>query len=242
MKKGLFIIVAFTCISFSVLFSSCGPPLPGKVVTENRSVTSFNAIMVDAAVNCKVQVEPGAQTSVQIYGPENYNKMIQAEVQDNTLRIYNKEDFRVDWSDEVVVKVTVPSLVSIDMSGAGTTEIKGQISGAKLSTDVSGVGKLAIADVTVDSLDANVSGAGVLRISNGHTKYGSYELSGAGTIDAFGITHDEAAASVSGAGSINVTATQKLSTEISGVGNIRYKGHPNLTSENDGVGAVKDAN
>jgi len=242
MKKGLFFLTV-SYVSFSVLFSSCGPPIRGKMVNVNRDVTTFfNSVDIGAPVNCKITVQQGAQTSIQLSGPENFMKMLTTRVQDSVLHIESNDDFRIDWDDLVTVTITTPVLNSLDMSGAGSADVMGNVTGSRFNADVSGVGKLTFTNITVDSLNIAMSGAGTLKIKAGNVKYGIYDLSGAGSIEAYGLQNDEANASVSGAGGIRLSANTKLTTSISGVGSIRYKGHPAITSENSGVGSVKNAN
>jgi len=243
MKKGfLLFLAAIGCISFAILFSSCGPPLSGKSTTVSREGTYFNSILIEAAVDCKVTVQPGTTPSVQLSGPDNMVKLIKTKIEDSVLHIYTDDHFRIDWSDEVKANIIVPSLASLDMSGAGNTDVMGDVTGANLKLDMSGVGRLVLTSIHVTELIADVSGAGSIKIQSGTVQNAMYELSGTGSIDAFGAQHTVATTNVSGAGSINITALQKLTASISGVGNIRYKGHPVVSSDNSGVGKVTDAN
>lgn len=244
MKKGLLYLLpaVMCCMSFSVLFSSCGPPLDRKVTTSNIEESYFTAVSIEAPVSCNITIDPTAQPSIQLVGGESLTKLIKTKVKDSILHIYNKDEFRIDWSDEVKANITIPSLRMLEMSGAGNTNVTGTIVGNSLKLDMSGVGRLTIAFIKVTELSADVSGAGSITIKAGTVDNANYDLSGTGTISAYGVQHGIAHASVSGAGSINLTATMQLIADISGVGNIRYKGHPAVTSDNSGVGKVTDAN
>ena len=91
MKKGLSILSA-GCISFSVLFSSCGPPLDnGKKVSKNMDITNFHAVEIDAPVTSIITIQPGATPSVQFSGSESLIKMLRVKTEDSTLDIYSDD-------------------------------------------------------------------------------------------------------------------------------------------------------
>ncbi len=205
-------------------------------------VTGFHAIDVSAPVTCNINIQPGSTPSVQFSGSESLIKMIRVKVEDGTLDIYSSDDFHIDWNDQVTATITLPSLTALDISGAGSTTVTGDITGNDFKLDISGVGKVTIPNINVTELTADVSGAGKVNLVSGTVQNGHYDLSGTGAIDAFGVQHTDATASVSGAGYIHLSVSDKLNADVSGVGSVRYKGHPNVTSDNSGVGSVTAEN
>lgn len=237
------LLLPLYCICFSVLYSSCGPPINGgKQVSNTPVVAAFDGVEIDAPLKASIDVTPGTQPGVVIAGPEDLTKYIKTKVENNTLQIYMDDDIHFGWDDDLKAHITVPALKMLSISGAGSTDVNGNVAGADFKLDISGVGKVNIAAVNIATLSADVSGAGKVTIKSGRIQSGGFDLSGTGYIDAYGAQCTEAKATVSGAGFINVNVNQKLAADISGIGSIRYKGHPEITSSTSGVGKLVNAN
>jgi len=242
MKKGLLSLLLL-CISLPFFFSSCGPIVgKGKILTDNRTVSSFNAIDIDAPVKSNITVTPGAQPSVVLNGYENIIKIIKVRVEGNTLHIYTDNFLNLSSDKDVSAEITVPSLSSLSISGASDANINGNISGSDFSLHISGVGKVNIANVNVSSLSAHISGAGDVTINSGSVNTALYQLSGTGSVSAFNLQTQQSSATVSGAGDIELNVQKQLDAHISGAGSIRYKGHPVISSGVSGIGKLTDAN
>jgi hypothetical protein len=230
----------------SLLFSSCKSKVlrgEGSKTTKAPVVSSFNAAYVDVSVNVVVNVQEGATPGIQIAGYENLLQHIKTKVENNSLRIYS--DLDDSWemkSDEVIVTITAPSINLLELSGATTADIHGNLHGNSFKLDISGASGVNIDSMNTDDFIVDASGAATLTVRGGSVKHASYQINGAGKIRAFPMTTEETIATISGAGSSNVTAKQKLTANISGAGTIRYKGHPAIAQDISGAGAIADAN
>lgn len=109
----------FTIILAAITFA--GAPAQGKIIKQNRPVTSFTAI--DASGGWDVVVRQGDRQSVSIEVSESLLSRVVVEVKNGTLHIYNKRSNRVfplaDFRSNMVQKayVTVTDLEKIDASG-----------------------------------------------------------------------------------------------------------------------------
>jgi hypothetical protein len=242
MKKGLFL--ATICISFFSL-SSCGPSWTKKdVKTDTKNLTNFSAVDIDASVDAIITVQPGAAYSVIFKGDDEMLKDITAEVKDNTLYIEHEGGFSINFGDDkdLRVEITVPSLTGIDFSGAGTVKTVGNITGSTFDLDVSGAGKVEIAEINTDILKVGSSGVATLNINHGTARQASFDFSGAGSMNAYGLQCTDATAEISGVGSIDMSVSTTLNASLSGAGSINYKGNPTVNKSISGVGSIKDAN
>lgn len=238
--KNLLYISSFAAAS--LLFSSCGVNVlhgEGKKITEMPTVGNFNAVEVNISSNVEVTVTEGAACGVEVSGYANILKHIKTEVKDNVLCIsYDLDHTLTIDGDDTKVRVTVPSLKAVSMSGAPDVDIKGDIKGPEFALDISGAGGVTIENIHADVLDADISGAAKLEIKGGVVKTAKYELSGAGSIEAFPLQTEETITSISGTASNEVSASRKLTADISGAGSVEYKGNPEVVKHVSGVGEV----
>jgi hypothetical protein len=107
------------------------------------------------------------------------------------------------------VTVSLPSLDSISLQGAGNITVVG---------------------INSRSLTVALPGTGVIH-ATGATTHLAVTIGGTGTALLGGLTARDASAAVSGDGSVTLTATRSLRASISGSGTILYGGHPTRVSK-----------
>lgn len=241
-----FLLGLIAIFSFTTCFSSCRPNElrgEGKKTTSAVPVAAFNAVNIDVTVKTVINMQVGAVPSVQMSGYENVLKHLHATVKNNKLRVYS--DLDETWTlddDDILITITMPSLVELKMSGAPDADIHGNVSGPAFAIDVSGASTIKVDKISVDNFSLDISGAGDVEIKSGTVKNAAFDINGAGDLKAYGLQADEATATISGAGTSELTALKKLTANINGAGTIRYKGHPAVTQDVSGVGSIKDAN
>jgi hypothetical protein len=214
----------------------------GKQSADIRSVSSFNAIVIDVPLNASITIKEGAQPSVQLSGYENLLQHIKTEIKGDTLHIFVPEGWDISADDDISAKITMPSLAALALSGRTNTDIHGTVSGPKFDIDISGSGDVRIDNINVSDFSTSVSGAADIVIKAGNAAHATYDISGAGDIKGFSLQTSETVATLSGAGVAEVNAQRRLESHINGTGSIRYKGHPVLVSDIAGIGTVTDVN
>lgn len=162
-----------------------------------------------------VEIKQGSASDVVVEGDENIVKLVRLKVVGETLEIDTEGNYTT--STRLVVKITLPKIEGIDLSGSGNTTVSG---------------------VKADDLDVDISGSGNIKI-DGTAKKLSASVSGSGVIDANTLEAKDADADISGSGSIKVFATKNLNVDIAGSGEVSYKGSPNLKKDITGSGEVK---
>jgi hypothetical protein len=233
-----------TALAAIILLSSCqmfgGKRVKGngKIITQDKTVNSFNSIDVSGAVN--VHIRQDSSSSVRVEADENLMEYLEVEVKGETLTIKTKNGFNLSPSKDIVVYATAASFKDIDASGACQIISDNLISGnQELKIDASGATSINI-QVTIPRLTTNVSGSGDI-VLKGVAKDFSGSISGAGSIQGFDLITDNTELDLSGSADAQVTVNQKLDVEVSGSGDVQYKGNPSVNQRISGAGSVKKA-
>lgn len=198
--------------------TSCGPILShlqgsGHPATESRQVGSFSKIEIEGSGDVVATVNPVA--SLTVTTDDNLLPVMQTEVDGDTLKI--RWAHPVSTSLGVKVRVAVPSLKALSISGSGTIVADG-IKESAFSVNIAGSGEITTKG-TADSCDVAVSGSGQIE---------DEEL----------VTHD-AEVAIAGSGSVTVYADHSLDASITGSGSIRYLGNPPQVKKSIlGIGSI----
>jgi len=232
--------ILFTILFFGVssLFAGCnliGTHGNGKVIKQDRKVSSFNGIEVSGAF--QVYLKQGDNEAVTVETDENLLSFIRTEVVDGTLIIETK-DRPFHATTKMIVYVTFKGLKSIDLSGAVDLETQNKLILSDLKLDVSGASDSKL-EIAVQKLDLDGSGASKL-LFRGSAIDVRMDLSGASEIFAFDMPSESYSIELSGAGKAEINVSKKLTAEISGAGTVKYKGSPTvIDQEVSGAGKIK---
>ena len=178
----------------------------GAAKTEARAVGSFSKIDLSGAPDVEVTVGPAA--SVAVTADDNLLPLIETTVDGETLKIDSKHSYST--SIGVTVKITVPSLHGVLVTGSGDIHAAGLKEG-ELEASVTGSGDITLSG-NVDRLRAHIVGSGDLR---------------AGDLAAKNVS-----VGVTGSGDAAVRATEQLDASVTGSGNVRYAGNPTKVGRN----------
>ena len=189
--------------------NSCNPNAihgSGIAKTESRAMASFSKI--DLAGSPDVEVAIGPAASVAVTADDNILSIIETTVEGDTLRIESKGSYNTSLG--VKVKITVPTLDGVSVSGAGDIHVTGLKAG-EMEAGVTGSGDVTLNGV-VDRLRAHITGSGDLR---------------AGELGA-----KDVRVTVTGSGDATVHATEELDASVTGSGDVRYSGNPPQVRKN----------
>jgi len=192
-----------------ISLGSCNPNAihgSGTAKTESRAVASFSKI--DLAGSPDVEVTVGPAASVAVTADDNLLPIIETTVDGETLKIDSNHSYSTSLG--VKVKITVPSLQGVSVSGSGNIHAAGLKNG-ELEASVTGSGDVTLSGV-VERLRARIVGSGDLR---------------AGELDAKNVR-----VAVTGSGDAAVRATEQLDASVTGSGNVRYSGNPTQVGRN----------
>jgi hypothetical protein len=187
----------------------------GPVTTESRPVDTFTAIDFRGAA--KVDVQVGPAPSLGITATPKTLAALKSRVEGGKLFLESGTGFWHSQPGKLEIRITVPELHAMSVSGAGDIEVAG-LAGASLNLTLNG------------AADFNATGRiGMLTVA----------MNGAGDMDLSRLEATDATVVVNGAGSMDVNATGTLVATVNGVGSIDYYGKPSgLTTTINGVGSI----
>ena len=208
----------------------------GNIVSETRTVSTFNAIEV--GYPAQVFITQGAAESVKVEADDDFLPGLQTRVRNDTLEIFYKVDSgkRINPTKPVKITIVVKDLREIDFESAGELTIDG-LKTDNLDLSISGAGNLKLNDLTAKDLSVTLSGAGSMTASGTADRL-NVVISGFGSFTGKDLHSQTADVNLSGAGSANLWVGKELDATISGAGSVNYYGSPTVTKQISGVGSV----
>jgi hypothetical protein len=202
-----------------LIAAGCGNPPSGPITSEVRGADAFHSIDLRGAADLSVLV--GAVGSVAVIGDAATLERTVTRVQHGVLIVENESAWTfLGGRGKVEIRVTMPSLNTLSLNGAGNVSING-ISGDGLSLVLQGAGNLEASGKTA-ALNARMNGAGNMDLSH--------------------LVAGDATVAVNGAGNLSAHVTGSLQASVNGVGSITYAGNPGkVSTEINGVGSIKPA-
>ena len=213
-------VPVFIVIFFSVIVNGCfGPSVSGsgRVISETRNVSGFSGVSLEGSG--RVVIEQGGAESLTVAADDNLLNHIQTEVRGSTLVLGEKRGISLSPTGDIVFKVTLRKLDTLDVSGSGVAEAKG-LQSAKMKIGISGSGEVS-AEGAADDLDINISGSGRFRGAGLKSKRTSVDISGSGSAEV--ASSETLNAMISGSGSVEYVGDPRIHQDISGSGSIRKR-------------------
>jgi hypothetical protein len=184
----------------------------GKREVQNRKVFPFTSISVEGSFN--VELVAQQEVSFQIEGDENILPLITSDVSGGVLTLRSTD--RYSASEPIVVKISVPNLDALSVSGAGKFEIKG-LKNENFTIQANGAPQINVSGVTRDlNIDTN----------------------GAANIDTHNLTASRGVVESKGVSNVEVDVKDKLDVTISGPSTVTYGGDPTVNKTVNGPGKV----
>jgi hypothetical protein len=212
-----------------------------KAEVEKRNVPSFSEISLRISGN--VYIEQGSPQSVEIEAKPSTLEKIITEVKDGKL-IIKFEDGNFFWRSftpgEITVRITVPDINALSVSGSGDIIAKNIIKSKNMDLAISGSGNIKLSELNADEVKASISGSGdiVVEKGSGASKL-TASISGSGNVKAGGFEAKNVKARIAGSGNATVYATENLNVSIAGSGDVYYNGSPSVDSSVAGSGSVR---
>ena len=214
MRKLAWLIVALT-----IIVAGChhgrlsGVTGSGKRVAQKRDIGSFTSITTEGAFHIEVTCQK--DPTLEIEADDNIIPLITTEIRNNVLNLSNSQGYSVN--EPIRIKLSVPNLEGLSVSGAGKIDIKG---------------------MNNDSFEINSNGAPAIFVS-GTTKTINIDSSGAGQIDTQNLRAARASVEAKGAAKIELDVDEQLDVTVSGPSSVFYKGNPSVNKTINGPGKVE---
>jgi len=223
MKKLALFVFAAALIVGLIFSSGCGFGSftnlsgiegSGTAKSEQRNVSGFSKIDAGGAINLEIAFQENYGVSVE--ADENLLQHIKTEVSGDTLKIHSEG--RISPKTKINVKISMPKLSDLDISGASTANV---------------------ANFKADSIDLTASGASKITISGTATSVKT-DASGASSIDAEKLSVEKADVNSSGASKVIVAPLDDLNADASGASSVYYTGDPkNIKQDASGASSIK---
>ena len=211
----------FALISVSILaIGVAGAALAkdGKnIVTKDLDLSGFDRIDISGVY--ELDVEVGKEFSIELSGPDDEMNRVETSVKNGVLYLDQREAKRGErrrWNNNregIDAKITLPSLVALDVSGV----VEG-----------------SIANIDSENFELEISGVGDVELDG---ECGSFEadVSGVGDLDAEALECRSVSVKVSGVGDASVFARDEVDARVSGMGDIDVYGSPEKVSKSDSM-------
>lgn len=157
----------------------------GQKVTERRQVARFERILLQGSPTIKYT--QGSKVSVEVKAPKDIIKNVITRVEGNrlTVSVKNPSKWMFNFGskdDGVVVYVTSPDLIGIELMGSGDFECNSRLDTDNLNVALKGSGDIELKDVICDKITSSVVGSGDLEIKKVVALSSSVELVGSGDV------------------------------------------------------------
>ncbi len=210
----------------------------GTIITEDRAVANVRSIDMEGG-NYRVVVTRGSQESLSITSDDNIVEELTTEIDGEKLKIFWGDGngisaWRVNPTEDVLVELTLPELVNIDMSGSSDIEATG-VTGDALSVSIAGSGDVTLINLDVDTLTLDIEGSGDID-ADGTATNQEIDIDGSGRIHADNLAGRTARVDVSGSGDVTLNISDTLDVEINGSGTVEYYGDPVINQDISGSG------
>ena len=185
----------------------------GKRVQQKRQVSAFKSI--DTEGNFSIEITCQKDLSVEVEGDDNILEAVSTEVSGEVLRLTNTKSYSVN--EPVKLKISVPNLEGLSVTGAGRIDIRG---------------------MSNDAFDIDSEGAPFITVA-GKTKVIKIDSNGAGVIDTHELSASRATVESNGASKIDLDVADQLDVTVSGASTVIYKGDPVVKKTVHGPGVVQ---
>ncbi len=185
----------------------------GKRQTEKRQVAPFTSITTNGDFNIEVACQK--DQGLEVEGDDNVLEYVSTEVSNNVLRLRSTKSYSIN--EPVRIKISVPNLEGLSVSGAGKIEIKG---------------------MNNDKFEIDSNGAPSIFVT-GTTKMIDINTNGAGKIDTHNLRASRAVVETNGVSRVDVDVAEQLDVTVNGPSSVFYEGDPVVNKTVRGPGKVE---
>jgi hypothetical protein len=200
--------------------------MPGKGArqrTEEFSLTDFDGIEIGGGFEAEIIRSDACAVSVT--AEDELFRNLDVSKDGGTLRIRHSR--HIGWRAQLSrprIKVTLPTIRELRLSGATRATITGFSSSEKITMEMSGASSIS-GDIVAGDADLQLSGASRARLT-GSARDIVLEASGANHAELGGFSLQNAAVKLSGATHVTLKMDGRLDAKLSGVSHLSLFGNP----------------
>ncbi len=205
----------------------------GPVVQETRDLAAFDRLTVN--IPGRVEIVVGSKTQAEISVEESVLDILKTEISGGRLLVEFEKSVRD--VENLVVRITVPSLTRLDLNGSADVVCADLMKGQSIDINLNGSGDIDFSNLDFSAIDAAAHGSGDL-ILKGKALDFSAMVFGSGDLAALETMAERATVENSGSGDAALSVASKLKAKITGSGDISYRGEPTVEQSVSGSGKL----
>ncbi len=183
MKKVLLAIISLLMLTACSL--KIGDKSNVEVASDQRQLNGFERIVQQGSMDVKYQ--QGDQFSVVVKTRKSDVNKVETRVENSTLFISMKEMSKLvnfGWTDgdDVVVYVTSPDLIGVEVNGSGDFKCRTPLDTDHLDMILKGSGDIEFSDIICDDIAISVVGSGDVKVQEVKAQKSAISLVGSGEI------------------------------------------------------------
>lgn len=219
----------------------------GPRVTVARHLKGFERIAVKGSPT--VWYTQADSFSVRVEGPEDLVDNILTEVEDKTLTVRNRGKMGIvnfslgGRSEKLVVHVTSPDLVGVEVSGSGDFRSERRVDTDRMQIQLRGSGDIDFRDIICDRCEVSLIGSGDVEVDRLESRSTDVSLVGSGDVELKQWRVDDTQLALKGSGDISVNfveGCQRVKCQLAGSGDISLNGSVRqIDQTKSGSGSIK---
>jgi hypothetical protein len=208
---------------------------PAAAATHGYTITSFDAIRVDAPV--EVIITTGAGVSARAEGDPALLDRLKVEVSGRLLTVRMERARPGEKSGgRATVRLSTGTLERLVLTGGGSVSVS-RMKGLRGDIILGGNGDVSVAALDVDQLNLGLAGAGRATLA-GRAAIASVRVNGPGAVAAEGLRVRQATVGNDGPGNVVLTADVTAKITASGSGDVTVMGKAACQVDNRGTGRI----
>ncbi len=227
---------AFLVLLIVTVFAT-GSTYGQTVSWESRDIKGFSNVNFGGSGDLFISFGPGYEVTLEGRKSDLVNTITELDGKKLTIR---RKSLTGGSGGKIIVRITMPEIDGLGVSGSGKAEITDPIKGDALDLGISGSGRVLLTDLDLSNLDCGISGSGNVTIAGtGKIRSAEVAISGSGSYNGEGITTGSMEVAISGSGNCHCYVEGSLEAAISGSGSVIFEGSPKIDAKVSGSGRVR---
>lgn len=209
--------------------------MPANAATRGFTITSFDAIRVDAPID--VVITTGAGASARAEGDQALLDRLKVDVSGRLMAITMERARPGEKSGgRATLRLSTGALQRVVLTGGGSVSVS-RMKGLRGEIVLGGNGDVAVAAVDVDQFSLGLAGAGRATLA-GRAGVATVRVNGPGAVMAEPLRARQAIVSNDGPGNVTLTADVTAKVSASGSGDVTVLGKAACHVDNRGTGRI----
>ncbi|QGP78667.1 GIN domain-containing protein [Sphingobium sp. CAP-1] len=218
-----------------IVIASLLAAAPASAATRGFTITSFDAIRVDAPVS--VILTTGMGVSARADGDQAALDRLKVDISGRLLIIsMSRPAAGEKRSGVATLRLSTGALERVVLTGGGSIAID-RMKGLRGEILLGGNGDIGVADVQLDQIDVALAGGGRVTLA-GRAGVATIRVTGPGAVVAAPLRARQTSITSDGPGSVALTADVTAKVTASGSGDVTIAGKAACSVDNRGVGRV----